>query len=519
VKTCGQCGTHLPDAVEFCPNDGARLPGETKALYDSLIGQTIDGRYIVEALLGQGGMGSVYGARHAIIDKRCAIKVLRADAMAQDPTAAQRFLAEAKAASKIGHQNIVDITDFGVLADGKAYFVMEFLDGPTLGKIVHTSGHLAPTRAIGITVQIARGLQAAHDKDIIHRDLKPENIFILERDGQTDIVKIVDFGIARDTRSKKRLTQIGMVLGTPEYMSPEQATGQPTDPRVDMYALGCILYEMLTGDVPFKEDSATKTLTAHVFTQPVPPSKKRPDLQIPPSLEAVIMRTLQKKPTDRFADMRELMSALDRVDGELRGGRPDRRDASQPVQLSRVAAQVPRDTSTGLEVPRKSRAPLYAIGGVVAAGALAGIIALATSGGKKPVVAKTVAAAKPVQPVDAPIENAPPSAAPKVELVLRSRPAGAEVFINNERQGTTPLTLTLPRNDAPVRYIFKLAGYRDETRTLAATGDKEIEVNLDRPKVAVNKHPTTPHTPPPTPTPTPTPKPKGRVSDLRNPFE
>src|SRR4051812_9458467 len=226
-------------------------------------------------MLGQGGMGYVYAGRHAIIDKRVAIKVLRAEHAQADSSAAQRFLVEAKAASKIGHLNIVDITDFGVLPDGKTYFVMEYLDGPTLGRVMHTGGPLQAVRAIPITVQIARGLAAAHDKGIVHRDLKPENIFILEKvaEGQKDFVKIVDFGIAKDITHKKKLTQAGMVLGTPEYMSPEQATGQATDHRVDMYALGCILYEVLVCEVPFKADTPTKTLTEHVFNKVMPPSE------------------------------------------------------------------------------------------------------------------------------------------------------------------------------------------------------------------------------------------------------
>ena len=239
---------------------------------DPMIGQTIDGRYIVESLLGEGGMGTVYAARHAIIDKRVAIKVLRKEAAA-DESSAQRFIIEAKAASKIGHQNIVDITDFGVLPAGNAYFVMEFLDGPTLGKLVHELKHIPPARAVAISIQVARGLAAAHEKSIIHRDLKPENIFVLEKDGIADFVKIVDFGIAKDVKAGKRLTAVGMVLGTPEYMSPEQATGQESDHRVDQYALGCIFYEMLTGDVPFKGENAPKTLTRHVFDAVVPPTK------------------------------------------------------------------------------------------------------------------------------------------------------------------------------------------------------------------------------------------------------
>jgi eukaryotic-like serine/threonine-protein kinase len=538
VKTCPQCSVNYPDAVEYCPRDGQKLPGppvepvETQALYDPLIGSTIDGRYVIEALLGQGGMGYVYAARHAIIDKRVAIKVLRADQSQADESAAQRFLVEAKAASKIGHQNIVDITDFGVLPDGQAYFVMEFLDGPTLGKIMHEGGPLAALRAIGIVVQIARGLQAAHDKGIIHRDLKPENVFVLERDGQRDVCKIVDFGIAKDVAHKKKLTQVGMVLGTPEYMSPEQATGQPTDHRVDMYALGCILYEMLCGEVPFKGDTATKTLTMHVFTPVVPPSQRRTDLQIPPPIEAVCLRAMQKKAGERFADLREMMAALERVEGELRGGNENsgpRSTRAKPRTLPQ-AQPLPAPSPSSMEdlVPaRKSRAALYVGAAAAVALALFGT-ALAvsrnrTSTPQPPVVA--VPPSSPTPPVAVPKPPSLPVAPATVEIALRTRPAGAEVLEGNERLGVSPLQLKRPRGSEATTFTFRLNGYKEETREIVASGDKEIEVTLEpkRDRVATTKrHGQSRVTPLPSPTPENTPPskpPKQRVSDLRNPFE
>ncbi len=237
-------------------------------------------------------MGMVYAGRHAIIDKRVAIKVLRKEAAA-DESSAQRFLAEAKAASKIGQQNIVDITDFGVLPDGHAYFVMEFLDGPTLGQASWRSRgryrRLAAWRGSRSKTVGPRPSRLRTSKGIVHRDLKPENIFVLERDGMVDFVKIVDFGIARDIGQKKRLTVAGMVMGTPEYMAPEQASGQEIDHRSDQYALGCILYESLTGQVPFRGENPMQTLTKHVFDALTPPSRVRPDLKIPAPLEAVIL--------------------------------------------------------------------------------------------------------------------------------------------------------------------------------------------------------------------------------------
>jgi serine/threonine-protein kinase len=531
VKTCAQCSVNYPDALEYCPRDGNKLPpspGDTRALYDPMLGSTIDGRYIVEALLGQGGMGFVYAARHAIIDKRVAIKVLRKEA-AKDETAAQRFIAEAKAASKIGHQNIVDITDFGVLPDRHAYFVMEFLDGPTLAKMVSDHGQLDPQRAIAIAIQIARGLWAAHQKGIIHRDLKPENIFVLERDGQSDVVKIVDFGIAKDATSGKRLTQAGMVLGTPEYMSPEQATGQPSDQRVDMYALGCILYELLTGDVPFKGETATRTLTMHVYDAVEPPSKRRPELAIPPALEAVVMRTLQKKREDRYADLRELMNELDRVSEELRTGvssAPSTAAAPPPAAVDESAA----DFEDSLARRSGLRERWVAAGAAAAFVVVVGGLLLrrpapapASSTASTAIVAAPPASAPPVAtpPAAAPPAPAPPAAAPpaEVELVLRTLPPGADVYFGDERLGSAPLHLRRPRGDAPLSFSFRRAGFRDASRAIVPDHDFDVEVTLTpRQKVAASA----PRRPASAAAPTakaPTKLPPGHVSDLRNPFE
>lgn len=321
MKTCPQCQIKYPEVLEFCPRDGAPLPaaaGSKDATQDPLLDTTIDGRYAIESRLGEGGMGVVYKARHVLIDKPVAIKILRKEA-AQDTASVQRFIQEAKSASKINHSNIVDITDFGVLSDGHAYFVMEFLQGHTLAQVIQ-EGPLDPLRVCSIAGQVARGLHAAHTKGIVHRDLKPENIFLLEREGQKDYVKIVDFGIAK-VGSGQKLTQVGMVLGTPEYMSPEQATGQETDHRVDQYALGCIMYEMLTGVVPFLSERPAQTLTKHVFEPVLSPRKRKPELKIPASVDAVVMRTLAKKPEQRFPSMRELEQALSKIETDAKGGR------------------------------------------------------------------------------------------------------------------------------------------------------------------------------------------------------
>ncbi|MBL0215648.1 MAG: serine/threonine protein kinase [Myxococcales bacterium] len=205
-----------------------RVPRENE--YDKLVGQTLDGRYYVEKKIGEGGMGVVFSARHAVIERPLAIKVLKREVM-RDTATIRRFVQEAKAASRIGHPNIVDVTDFGTTPDGMTYSVMEFVDGQTLGTAIRNSAPFPPLRAIKIAAQIARARGAAHNKGITHRDLKPENVFLLDRDGRTDFVKIVDFGIAKvapvpGSAAEPRLTRAGSVFGTPEYMAPEQAAGR-----------------------------------------------------------------------------------------------------------------------------------------------------------------------------------------------------------------------------------------------------------------------------------------------------
>ena len=214
------------------------------------VGSEVDGRYRIIELIGEGGMGKVYLAEHVEIGKRVALKVLH-PSYSRMPDLVERFRREARAASKIGHPNIVDVTDFGATADGSVYFVMEYLEGVELGSVIEREGALDVARALRITGQICRALSAAHREGIIHRDLKPENIFLITRDGEADVVKVLDFGIAKTTEAEaareRRLTSPGMAMGTPEYMAPEQAAGRPADARTDIYSLGAIMYEMVTG--------------------------------------------------------------------------------------------------------------------------------------------------------------------------------------------------------------------------------------------------------------------------------
>ena len=296
-------------------NMGAERPSQT-GMSAAVVGTVVGGRYFVRRLCGEGGMGRVYEAEHTDIGKRVALKILH-PAYSQTPDLVERLRREARAASKISHPNVVDVTDSGTTPDGAFFFVMEYLEGIELGELIFKEGKLGLARALHIGGQICRALQAAHQVNVIHRDLKPENVLILSRDGQKDFVKVLDFGIAKSgadgededgAKGKdgkaRRLTHPGMTMGTPEYMAPEQAAGRPADPRSDIYAAGGLIYEMLSGKPPYEGSNFMEILHKKATTLPVQLSTLRQD--IPPSLDTLIMRTLAKDPAERPQSMEEL---------------------------------------------------------------------------------------------------------------------------------------------------------------------------------------------------------------------
>ncbi|HTR53699.1 MAG TPA: protein kinase [Kofleriaceae bacterium] len=329
---------------------------ERKAAGDRLLGETLDGRYVVLRKIGEGGMGVVYAVRHAVIERPLAIKVLKREAM-RDSATVRRFVQEAKAASRIGHPNIVDVTDFGTTPDGMTYSVMEFVDGTTLARTIKEAAPMPPERAVRIASQIARALGAAHDKGIVHRDLKPENVFLVDRDGRPDFVKIVDFGIAKVTPAEgaaegPKLTRQGTIFGTPEYMAPEQATGRgDTDHRVDIYALGTILYEMLCGRVPHKGANVMQTIAMQMLDDVKPPSVVNPAAGVPPPLEAIVMRALAKNRDDRYPKMSDLLAALDGVAGSLAAA------AGATLTLAPLPPGADPDITPVPHAPRRAKPP------------------------------------------------------------------------------------------------------------------------------------------------------------------
>jgi serine/threonine-protein kinase len=275
-----------------------------------LLGSVVDGRYEVLSVLGEGGMGTVYEVKHRALGKRFALKALRKDLTADGEIAA-RFIQEARTAAAVSHPGLVEITDFGRLESGQVYFVMELLEGHSLAALLRTGGPLPAARALDIVRQLVHALKAAHDASIVHRDLKPDNIHVGRGDAERDLVKIVDFGLAKVIGSSK-LTRSGMVFGTPHYMSPEQAAGEVVDHRADIYALGVVMYEMFTGKVPFEADSYMGVLTKHMYMAPALPSEVSPELKELGTLEHVILRCLQKRPNARYDNLEALLTDLDR---------------------------------------------------------------------------------------------------------------------------------------------------------------------------------------------------------------
>lgn len=324
---CPVCGAAYGADTAFCAKDGARTleAAEADAILhdqDPLVRTLIGGRYRVLKRLGEGGMGVVYLAEHEAIEKRVAVKVLR-DQYAQREDVVARFQQEAKSASRIRHEGILEIFDFGRTEDGRFFLAMELLDGSDLAHVLEREKTIDPARAARLGVKMARALAAAHQKGVIHRDMKPENVFVRVGDDGYERIKIVDFGIAQlradgekasDPNAPvthRKLTKTGMIFGTPEYMSPEQASGKNIDLRVDVYALGIILFEMLTGRTPFGGETFMAILSAHLMN-PIPTLAEfaPPGFYCSSDLEAVVRRGLAKEPDKRFRSMSELAEAL-----------------------------------------------------------------------------------------------------------------------------------------------------------------------------------------------------------------
>jgi len=350
-KICTQCGAEYGPEQKFCPNDGSPLRAESS--HDPLIGQVVADRYHVTALIGEGGMGRVYVAEHVRMGRKSALKVM-SPALASTADAITRFNREAANASRINHPNVAAIYDFGETPEGLLYLAMEFVEGETLHALIHRTGPLPIARAARITKGAADALHAAHHLGIIHRDLKPDNIMLARQLDGTDWVKVVDFGIAKAVAAQgqggrsggQTVTTAGVSLGTPEYMSPEQLAGETLDHHTDIYSLGLVLFNMLTGELPYPKLTSKETLVRRLTSLPATLAEVRPDVVWPAAVQAVLTRALDPEPTRRYASVDELGREIVAAAAGVADEDPDR-----TVRVSALDRQVPALAATAMKRP------------------------------------------------------------------------------------------------------------------------------------------------------------------------
>jgi serine/threonine protein kinase len=451
------------------------------------VGQTV-GNYKITAKLGEGGMGVVYLAEHPVIGKKVAMKAIHPE-LARNPEVVSRFMIEAKSVNQIGHEHIVDISDFGRTPDNEFYFVMEFLQGQAMAERLKQVVKMPPAQALNIVAQVADALSASHQHGIIHRDLKPENIYLVTKGANRDFVKVLDFGLAKLTsggdEKVSHKTRTGSVMGTPFYMAPEQCEGRASiDHRADIYSLGVILFEMLSGKVPFGGEGYGEIIVKHI-TQPAPSVREiAPELS--PAIDLILHRAMAKKPDERFQTMADLQTALLDPDGyaanALRSGIVQRipggdrsTGAMSAAQQASAASQY--NMSAGVSatrgpggspstfrqtvgelvgddiVPARSgRGKMVGIAAVLVAAAVGGVFVL-----KQQNATKVAAQA----PITAPAGPATPA---NVRINFNSDPGHALVVRadTGKELGMTPLSTEVAYSDTAVEFVFKKDGYENK---------------------------------------------------------
>ncbi len=361
MRPCPQCGTACEEAHHYCPGCGFPVGAVSLNNEDKLVGRTLPGGYQVLDLIGVGGMGRVYRAEQRALGRTVAVKVIHPHLLSDDQSIL-RFMTEARASSQLNHPNSVSVIDFGRTDDGQPYLVMEFLRGKDLARVAYEQGPLPFKRIVDVLVQALAALTEAHDLGIIHRDLKPENMILetLKRGG--DFVKVVDFGLAKLRVDTTNVTMPGIVCGTPDYMAPEQGRGDPIDGRSDLYAMGVILFQLLTGRLPFEADNPTQVVLMHM-TVPVPdPRQLAAERSIPDSLARVVLKAMAKEPEDRYQDAPEFAEALKQAEeaSRSRSIAPEAALRGPTVECPVCAAVVPQTRfccECGARLPAKSEVP------------------------------------------------------------------------------------------------------------------------------------------------------------------
>ncbi len=485
MATCPTCRKHYSDDVKACADDGAAL------LPDVAFGGTdaelkpgdVVGEYRIEAKLGVGGFGTVYRAEHPVIGKKVAIKVLAREFSAK-PEVSARFIDEARAANQIRHKGIIDIFAFGTLADGRHYFVMELLEGSSLEDHLRANGPMAPQEALTILRGVARAVDAAHASGIAHRDLKPDNVFHVRSEEGVQ-TKLLDFGIAKllGNRSGQK-TQTGTPIGTPHYMSPEQARGVNVGTQTDVYSFGVMTYQMLTGVLPFEGDVVMDILVKHMSESPPPPSSKNASLA--PALDVPILHMLSKEPDTRpptlTAAVEELAAAWSSI-----GGAPESPTSVMNVSVAPSARVVSQRTFVGATTeiappPKKRGAGIY-VGAAIGVLAIAGVAVFFAMSRTvaAPVVSDHPTTTTTVASVTASSVQVPPtlSVAQPADamLTIDSTPAHVEVWAGNEKLGMAPGPIRVPTGTR--KLTFKLPGY--------APRDSDVEVGATRLSIALTQ--------------------------------
>ena len=511
---CELCGEPL--AGHVCRNPLAKF-----------LGKTIDDRYRVESVLGKGGMGVVFEAVQTSVQRRVAVKMLN-PSLADTPSFFERFKREAELASRLHHPNIITIFDFGKTKDGGCYYVMELLEGESLRNVVKRDGPLPLGRAVKIIEQIARALANAHGIGVIHRDLKPHNVMVGDVDGK-DHCKVLDFGLVKmmeddDNKEQEQLTTTGQVLGTPSYMAPEQAAGDPCDQRADLFSLGVCFFYCLAGSPPFKTNSAQKALIFMMSNQTPPVGSMRIGAPIPEALEEFLRRSMafdaSERPDSAEKFIEEMHAALEGVSQDeleavpeganappdLPGLTPSkvtggskRQEAAKRQDGVGTVAGAPK--SLGGSQVAKAGSKVGGASNVVVAkdlgaarsskkGAVIGASAALLLGGAGLMASGLVGARPPPDPqpiaMEKPAPVAPPLAVPvepakpqNATLKIETEPAGAQVYRGDTLLGSTPATLILPRE--AINLTLKLDGYQPRTEGVdlgAAKGSEPMTVKV-----------------------------------------
>ncbi len=483
---------------------------------DPLVGRVINDRYRIVGIIARGGMGKVYRAEQQPLGRLVALKVLDPSRVGDsDPEFHRRFFLEASIASKLSHPNTVTIFDYGKTDDDIYYIAMELLEGRTLHRALRDEGPFAPERVVQVARQICRSLREAHGLGVIHRDLKPANVYLVQHGDENELVKVLDFGLVKHVNNEgdEELTQAGLFIGSPKYMSPEQIRGEQVDARVDVYALGVMMYEMLTGKVPFSSPNSVDILMAHIQEQVPAMSEHNANVRIPPALEQVVLKCMAKSRDQRFASMDAVLVGLKECGVGAGPLLSSSSEVSMPFEVLpgpvSSSVRVENDTSPAPELPASGASSPHATPQMpkakakwpVALGALAlaaAAVGLLSSRASEPVAttaaefAPAVAEAPPAAPerevsptpakdeTAAPGQDVPAATSATVLVSLRTTPPGAMVVVGGKEFGPTPVQFEWSGADAvigrEVTFRFQRKGYRDLTVTRQIRGDRlEVE--------------------------------------------